>query len=211
MTSQIKEYDPTAPSIHPTRVAAQKLGVKADTIRTYKTRYAAHLEENIHWAKDPNDGSIWWTEQGIELLSRLGPGAKEYTANLDPNLLKRDALQTETECVADFETGCVSELETPDVSCDDAVLDRLAAPLAVEQLRRRLAPRVDAEYERLIAALGHLFQHPEQHPDPGIEQLLEMVGVSIATVRMMNGFAAFNVDAARIVSEARASLREGQL
>lgn len=202
LETAVKPYDPTVPSIHPTKVAAERLGLSPATIRTYKSRYAAHLEQHKHWVADPNNGSIWWTEQGIERLSTLGPNAKPYKANVDPNLLKRDALQHETDCVADF--------ETPNPQGDDAVLDRLAMGIATEQVQCQLAPKVSEQRQRLLAAIAQWLQNPNQAPDSGIEEILRMFGLTIAAVRGAQAYAAFNVEAKQIVAQAQAMLREGQ-
>jgi len=201
--TDLTAFIPSVPSVHTTADAAEKLGISQETIRGLKKRYPERLIEHTHWGKDPQDGSLWWTEFGLAELSQLSPKAKSYTPNIDPRLaLQRPAFNSETDCVA--------APETPDISHDDAILCQLATPLAVERLQHRLASKVDAEYERLITALEHLFQHPEQTPDPGIERLLEMVGVSMSAARMANAFAGFNTDAKQIVSEARAMLREGE-
>jgi len=196
-------FIPSVPSVHTTADAATKLGISQETIRGLKKRYPDRLTEHTHWGKDPQDGSLWWTELGLAELSKLSPKAKPYTPNIDPRLaLQRPAFSPETDSVA--------APETPDISHDDAILCQLATPLAVERLQHRLASKVDAEYERLIAALEHLFQHPEQTPDPGLEEILHMMGVSIVAVKATQAFAGFNADAKQIVSEARAMLREGE-
>ena len=196
-------FIPSVPSVHTTADAATKLGISQETIRGLKKRYPERLTEHTHWGKDPQDGSLWWTEFGLAELSKLSPKAKSYTPNIDPRLaLQRPAFSPETDCVA--------TPETPDISHDDAILCQLATSLAVERLQHRLATHVDAEYQRLMAAIAQLLQNPTQTPDPGLEEILRMVGASIGAVRGARAFAGFNQEAKQIVGDARAMLREGE-
>ena len=203
MTQPDADYNPSVPSVHTTADAAEKLGISQETIRGLKKRYPDRLTEHTHWGKDPQDGSLWWTEFGLAELSKLSPKAKPYTPNIDPRLaLQRPAFSPETECV--------SPPETPDISHDDAILSQLATPLAVERLQHRLTAHVDAEYQRLMTAIAQLLQNPTQTPDSGIEEILQMVGLSMAAVRGARAFAGFNQESKQIVGDARAMLREGQ-
>ena len=168
-------------SVRTTTQVAELLGVSGGTIRNAKSRHADKLRENEHWGKGADD-KLWWTDAGCERLSQLIPSAASYQT-------------AKPERLPLAETS-----ETPSKQ-EEAILDLLAQSLAVERLKQRLEPKVEQHYQQLIAALAHLFEHPEQLPDRGIEDILQMVGLSIAALRAARAFASFNKDAAKLLNK----------
>jgi hypothetical protein len=57
-------------NIYSTAQAAERLGIAADTIRTWKRRQTERLLEGQHWLKDENN-SLMWTDQGMQVLAQL--------------------------------------------------------------------------------------------------------------------------------------------
>jgi len=60
--------------IYTSAQAAEKLGVSVSTIHTWKRRNLNKFQEGAHWVKQ-ND-ALFWTEQGIQLLSGLKEGVE---------------------------------------------------------------------------------------------------------------------------------------
>lgn len=57
-----------------TAQVAERLGITANTIHTWKRRNLNKFQEGTHWVKQ-ND-ALLWTEQGVQLLSGLKEGVE---------------------------------------------------------------------------------------------------------------------------------------
>ena len=172
-------------SVRTTAQVAELLGVSGGTIRNAKSRHADKLRENEHWGKGTDD-KLWWTDAGCEQLSQLIPSAASYQ-------------------VAKPEKLTLAESSTIPSTQGEEVLGLLAQSLAVERLKQQLEPKVEQEYQRLIAALSHLLEHPEQSSDRGLEDILQMVGLSIAALRAARAFTGFNQDAAKLLKKSHSA------
>ena len=110
---------------------AQRIGVSAGTIRTWKARKSDQLVEGQHWIQQ--DNQTLWTEAGVSALQQLNGETVGETGSVSD--LKRSAFQVETDAVSDRYTPLI-----------DAVSDALTS-----RLLQRIDQQVKGNVQRAIA------------------------------------------------------------
>lgn len=70
-----------SPTFYPSYEVAQRLGISQNTLRQRKNRLGNALVEGIHWIRD-NNGSVMWSDLGIELLLCNGSVTKSGNASV---------------------------------------------------------------------------------------------------------------------------------
>jgi len=133
----------TANQIYNNDQAAELVGIAAPTIRTWKSRRASELQENVHWfASLENNGQTFWTEQGIEALQLI----KNTIRRTGTETASDETTETgETQPVSETASETPSETGTSLLNRYDALVDAVAdilAPGVIEQIDKAVYSRV---------------------------------------------------------------------
>ncbi len=117
-------------NVYTTAQVAERIGVSADTVRTWKKRNTDKLVETTHWLKDESN-TLLWTEEGIQALTQVQSGSEPSTGSTN------DTATVQPE----------PSFDTPLLSRYEPLLDMIAnavAPRLQQQLDKKVMGKVQS-------------------------------------------------------------------
>ncbi len=138
--------------VYSNQQVAELLGIKEGTLRTWKARKSEQIQENTHWVKS-SDGGTLWTETGVEMLRHLCNGGVSTTETA--------SFQPETDDPTDLTIRYTPIIETVSDAIANQILSRIDATVTGRVKQHLTKPVSTLERVSLLSQLGLKPANPE--------------------------------------------------
>ncbi len=138
--------------VYSNQQVAELLGIKEGTLRTWKARKSEQIQENTHWVKS-GDGGTLWTETGVEMLRHLCNGGVSTTETA--------SFQPETDDPTDLTNRYTPIIETVSDAIANQILSRIDATVTVRVKHHLTKPMTANERVSVLSQMGLKAANPE--------------------------------------------------